>query len=145
MPPKGKAPYAPLARPPHCPCCCFSCRTTCALLTAFIALQLMAPQDAVEVIPEESAKSSAMLPRSPPVSLNPLRVIANLWSGSDTKTACAHEEALLSHFVKAPFKLGRVAIDLPELGLGRQWIVTLDVCAPRSSNLRFRVARSSRV
>ena len=70
---------------------------------------------------------SEMLPRTPPSSLNPLRWLDNLWTGSDVATACAHEEALIRHFVKTPFKLGRVKIDLQHLGLGTQYIATLDI------------------
>merc|ERR1719353_863521 len=41
--------------------------------------------------------------------------------------AVAAEEALLRKFVRSPFKLGRVAIKLPQLGLGTQYINTLEI------------------
>lgn len=41
--------------------------------------------------------------------------------------AVAAEEALLRKFVHSPFKLGRVAVKLPHLGLGTQYINTLDI------------------
>lgn len=56
-------------------------------------------------------------------SLNPMP----LWTGSSHNSAILDEKNLISRYVHSPYKLGRVAVDLPTLGLGTQYMNTLDV------------------
>ncbi len=53
--------------------------------------------------------------------------LSALWTGASTAKAIADEAALLKTYVRTPFRIGRVPIDLPKLGLGRQHINTLDI------------------
>ena len=50
-----------------------------------------------------------------------------LWTGTSWNDAIACEEKLLRRYVHSQFQLGRVPVDLPSLGLGRQHINILDV------------------
>lgn len=68
-----------------------------------------------------------MEPRTAEYSFNPLTHFSALWTGASKLRAIADEEALLRAFVRSPFKLGRVPIDVTSLGLGRQYINTVDV------------------
>ncbi len=61
--------------------------------------------------------------REPQFSLNPMP----LWTGSSWNSAISDEKNLIGRYVHSPYKLGRVAVDLPTLGLGRQYMNTLDV------------------
>merc|ERR1712032_1294802 len=72
-----------------------------------------------------SARSTPLaVPREPVLfSFTP----ASLWTGTNWNDAIASEERLLHRYVHSPFLLGRVPIDLPSLGLGRQYINMLDV------------------
>ena len=58
---------------------------------------------------------------------NPFKLANTAWTGASKKAAKVAEEALLSKWVKSPYTLGKVSIDLPQLGLGVQKINTLDV------------------
>lgn len=60
---------------------------------------------------------------------NPLSLASSAWTGASEGAAASAERALLDRYVSSPFKLGRVAIDLPQLGLGKQYVNTLDVNA----------------
>jgi len=68
-------------------------------------------------------------PRTPPLSLPKVMTDAwsGVWAGASTSRAQAAEEALFKRHIKSPWHLGRVAIDLPDLGLGTQYINTLEV------------------
>jgi hypothetical protein len=70
-------------------------------------------------------------PRTPPLSLPKVMTDAwsGVWAGASTSRAQAAEEALFKRHIKSPWHLGRVAIDLPDLGLGTQYINTLEVRA----------------
>lgn len=50
-----------------------------------------------------------------------------MWAAASVEGAITAEEKLLRRHVRSPFQLGRVAVDLPTLGLGTQYINTLDV------------------
>ena len=78
--------------------------------------------------PSENS-TSPYLPRLPPSSFSPLELVSNVWTGVSTERFVAAEEALLRRFVRTPFTLGRVAIELPELELGEQHIATIDINA----------------
>jgi pimeloyl-ACP methyl ester carboxylesterase len=58
---------------------------------------------------------------------DPLDALCGLWTGSSTAGAIASEERLLRRYVTSPWRLGRVRINLTELGLGEQYINTLVV------------------
>jgi len=68
-------------------------------------------------------------PRTASWSLNPLTHLSSLWTGTSYKHAISCEEALLKRFVKTSFRLGRVAVKLNHLGLGKQFINTLELNA----------------
>jgi len=59
--------------------------------------------------------------------LNPLRWASRIWTGSSTADSITSEERLLKRFVRSPHRLGRVAIDVSQIGLGTQHINTLEV------------------
>lgn len=66
-------------------------------------------------------------PRSAGIPLNPLTLLSSAWTGTTMKHAIDCESELLRRFVKTPFKLGRVGINLPTLGLGKQYINTIEL------------------
>ena len=66
-------------------------------------------------------------PRTADASLNPLVLLASLWTGASVEQAIADEEALLKHFVRSPYRIGHVTVQLPTLDLGAQRINTLDI------------------
>ena len=64
-------------------------------------------------------------PRQP--SIHPLDLWNCLWTGSSVGDAIESEQQLLKRFVHSPWQLGRVRVDLPKLGIGKQYINTLVV------------------
>lgn len=60
-------------------------------------------------------------------SLNPAKLIFEMYTGTDPAAAMAAEQELLSFGVKTPFKLGRVPVDMSHIGLGTQHIATLEL------------------
>jgi len=73
------------------------------------------------------AAAAELEARSAAPSLNPLRLLAAAWTGASPQSAIADEAALLRHFVRAPYVVGRVRVALPQLGLGDQHINTIDI------------------
>ena len=69
-------------------------------------------------------------------SLNPLSYIGMAWTGTSPRDAIDSEHALLSRYVKTPFELGRVPINMSSIGLGKQYINMIsfnpDVEPPKS-------------
>lgn len=61
--------------------------------------------------------------------LNPAKLAHESYVGTNPAEAAAAENALLSRYVKTPFTLSQVAIDLSNLGLGTQHIATLELNA----------------
>lgn len=80
-----------------------------------------APAAALDCASKLSVRSSSVL------ELNPLRWASRLWTGSSENQAVASERRLLQRYVHSPFNLGHVAVDLPQLGLGKQHMNTLEV------------------
>jgi len=68
-----------------------------------------------------SLASVGVLPRAT------TRYLHEAWTGCGGKAAAAAEAALLERFVQNPFTLSRVPIDLPHLGLGKQYIATMEI------------------
>jgi len=64
-------------------------------------------------------------------SMGPLNYLSSAWSGvwasASLDRAISAEAAILQKHVRSPFHHGRVSVDLPSLGLGEQFINTLDV------------------
>lgn len=72
--------------------------------------------------------TEAFTPReSAPYNYNPFRLASNAWTGASEAAAVEAEKALFSKWVKSPHVVGHTAIELPQLGLGTQYINTLDV------------------
>ena len=73
----------------------------------------------------------AFTPRgpTPPINLNPLRLTSNAWTGATMSAAITAEEALFSKHIRSPYELGKVKVELPQLGLGTQYVNTLHVNA----------------
>lgn len=78
------------------------------------------------VVPSGSMPSAASIGLGPQ-DAHRRRFLHEAWTGCGCKEAAAAEEALLARFVKSPYSLSRVPIDLPGLGLGRQYIATLEI------------------
>ena len=50
-----------------------------------------------------------------------------IWTGTSWNDAIAAEKKLLRRYVREPFRLGRVPVSLPSLGLGTQYMNTLEI------------------
>ena len=55
--------------------------------------------------------------REKAISFNPM----SLWTGTSWNDAIDCEDRLLRRYVQSPYRLGRIPVDLPSLGLGRQY------------------------
>jgi pimeloyl-ACP methyl ester carboxylesterase len=53
--------------------------------------------------------------------------IHELWTGCDVEAASVAEATLLRRYVRTPFEIRRVPVDLSQLGLGTQYINTLEL------------------
>ena len=62
-----------------------------------------------------------------PTATTRRRWIHEAWTGCGGKDAARAEAALLQRFVKGPFTVSRVQIELQQLGLGKQYIATLEM------------------
>lgn len=54
-------------------------------------------------------------------------MLHSLWTGVSVDQAAQAEEALLRKYVSTPFKVSRVPVQLPQLGLGTQRIATVEL------------------
>ena len=86
----------------------------------------VSPVDAIKVpqMQERVVGCEYLHKRSVPysTSLNPLTYLSMAWTGTSPRDAIDSEQALLSTYVKTPFELGRVPINMSSIGLGRQYI-----------------------
>ena len=59
----------------------------------------------------------------------PSELMRIAWTGTDLTSSLEAEQALLDRYVRTPFTLSHVPIDLPELNLGTERIRTLELNA----------------
>ena len=75
----------------------------------------------------DADKDAHLSPRHAGLLINPFRHLNTLWTGASEERSISDESALLQRYVRLPYKLGRVPVALPSLGLGTQYINTIDI------------------
>ena len=77
--------------------------------------------------PTSRLEDDGIRDRTPTTSRLGLNLIHEAYTGTNPAAAAVAERRLLERYVKSKFTLGRVPIQLDHLGLGTQYIATLEI------------------